>query len=231
MTFEEDLKERLIREGASLVGFADLKGISPEPDMPFGISIAYALDPKVISKIISGPTSEYAALYRKANEALDMLGEVAERMIVSNGYKAKRISPTINVSPDRLFAPLPHKTTATRAGLGWIGKCALLVTKPFGSAVRLASVLTDMKLPVGVPVESSKCGSCNSCVKACPVSAPTGREWNVKLKREDFFQVGLCYGETKRNEGRPEIGATICGICIAACPWTKAYIAGGTFES
>ncbi len=230
MTFSEELRKRLIREGASLVGFANLAGISPEADMPFGISIAYALDPKVISQIASGPTSEYAALYHRANDMLNKLGEMAEEMIASKGYKAKRIPSTIKVDPNKLFTPLPHKTTATRAGLGWIGKCALLVTKPFGSAVRLASVLTDMELPVGVPIESSKCGSCASCVKACPVNAPTGKEWDVRLKREDFFKVELCYDETAKNANSPEIGAMICGMCIAACPWTKAYIAGGNFE-
>jgi len=40
---------------------------------------------------------------------------------------------------------MPQKTIATRAGLGWIGKTALLITPQFGSAIRLNSVLTDME--------------------------------------------------------------------------------------
>jgi epoxyqueuosine reductase QueG len=38
---------------------------------------------------------------------------------------------------------LPQKTVATLVGLGWIGKCALLVSEPFGSDIRLNRVLTD----------------------------------------------------------------------------------------
>lgn len=226
-----ELKDELHRRGASLVGFADLKGISPEAGMPFGISIAYALDPDVISQISDGPTGEYAALYHRANEILGKLAEFAADFIASRGWKAKYIPATTNVSADRLVTPLPHKTVATRAGLGWIGKCALLVTEQYGSALRLASVLTEMALPSGEPVGSSRCGSCDSCVSACPVLAPSGREWNPSLKREEFFDAGLCYEKTSENARRPEIGATICGICIAACPWTKRYLRSKNRES
>ncbi|MFY9383709.1 MAG: hypothetical protein WAP11_04765 [Acetomicrobium sp.] len=30
---------------------------------------------------------------------------------------------------------------------------------------------------------------------------------------------------------RLEIGATICGICIAACPWTKRYLGSKNIKS
>ena len=224
MNFAMNLKDKLHQAGASLVGFADLTGVSPEADMPFGISIAYALDPTIVSQIGEGPTSEYAALYHRANDILGALGNLASEMIASQGWKAKCIPPTSKVSAAELSTPLPHKTTATRAGLGWIGKCALLVTERYGSAVRLASVLTDMELPIRDPIERSKCQSCNSCVTSCPAGAPSGKEWDVSFKREDFFNVELCYSETSKNARRPEIGATICGICIAACPWTKRYL-------
>ena len=46
---------------------------------------------------------------------------------------------------------LPHKTIATRAGIGWIGKSALLVTAKYGSAIRLSSILTD------TPIETASC--------------------------------------------------------------------------
>jgi hypothetical protein len=107
MDFAFELKDELHRRGASLVGFADLKGISPEAGMPFGISIAYALDPNVISQISDGPTGEYAALYHRANEILGKLAEFAADFIASRGWKAKYIPATTNVSADRLATPLP----------------------------------------------------------------------------------------------------------------------------
>ena len=38
---------------------------------------------------------------------------------------------------------ITYKMLATLAGIGWIGKNALLVTKEQGSAVRFTAVLTD----------------------------------------------------------------------------------------
>lgn len=46
-----------------------------------------------------------------------------------------------------LSVEFPHKTAATRAGPGWVGKCALFITREYGSAIRRASVLTDRPSP------------------------------------------------------------------------------------
>ncbi len=78
---------------------------------------------------------------------------------------------------------LPHKTVATRAGLGWIGKCALLVTRQFGSAVRLTSFLTDAELECAVPVTQSACRGCTLCVDTCPAGAVSGRQWSTEVDR------------------------------------------------
>ena len=64
----------------------------------------------------------------------------------------------MSIGLDNLGAELPHKTVATRAGIGWIGKCALLVTEKYGSAIRLTTVLTDMDLETDQPINGSKCG-------------------------------------------------------------------------
>jgi epoxyqueuosine reductase QueG len=50
---------------------------------------------------------------------------------------------------------LPHKTAATRTGLGWIGRHCLLITRKFGSWIRLGTVFTDMALSSGKPIERS----------------------------------------------------------------------------
>ena len=52
------------------------------------------------------------------------------------------------------------KTAATRAGLGWIGKTALLVTPEWGPAVRLGTVFTYAALGAG---ERSGTGSFAGC--------------------------------------------------------------------
>ena len=224
MSFFEDLKNMLIESGAALVGFADLRDVTPYPGLPYGISIGFALDPEIISNITNGPTHEYAKLYDHANQSLWRLGILAEEMILSRGGRVKNLPPTIDKVPENLRTILPHKTVATKSGLGWIGKCALLVTKEYGSALRFTSLLTDLELPVGEPITESKCGECKDCLKACPVSAPSGKNWNSTFDRKDFFDVWKCYEKTKIEASRPEIGKLICGMCIAACPYTKDYI-------
>ena len=85
---------------------------------------------------------------------------------------------------------LPHKTAATLAGMGWIGKCAMLVTNETGSALRLTVVLTDALFEHGKPVIKSHCSpDCMACVNACPVNAPSGKIWEAGTDRDDFLTL------------------------------------------
>ncbi len=131
-------------------------------------------------------------------------------------------APTdVGIDDSTLSTRLPHKTTATRAGLGWIGKCALLVTEEFGPAVRLTTVLTDAELRVGEPVTASRCGQCMDCVQACPGRAPSGREWEAGISRDSFFDAFACRRTAREMAAKIGLDESVCGMCIAACPWTK----------
>jgi epoxyqueuosine reductase QueG len=224
----EELETLLISKGASLVGFADLRGISPEvrDDFPSGISIAVALNPQVMADIQEGPTKRYYEEYRRANELLDALGQRAVEFLQSRGDKAKWFAATnAGIDDQTLSTRLPHKTVATRAGLGWIGKCALLINKRFGSAIRLTTVLTDAPIVTGQAVNTSLCGHCTCCVDICPSHAPTGRDWQAGLPRESLVDAYACR-ETAREFALQTEGIhdNICGLCIVACPWTKKYL-------
>lgn len=126
---------------------------------------------------------------------------------------------------ERHKSRLPHKTIATRSGIGWIGKSALLVTKEFGSAVRISSILTNAPLKADKPINESRCGSCMTCTKACPGQAVKGRNWSVGVEREDYYDPELCYKKAREIAARvlnKEI--TLCGKCIYVCPYTQKYI-------
>jgi hypothetical protein len=62
---QKKLEKNLRDDGASLVGFADLRDLPADVrrSFPVGISIAVALDPEIISKITWGPTKEYFQEY------------------------------------------------------------------------------------------------------------------------------------------------------------------------
>lgn len=141
------------------------------------------------------------------------------------GKKAKAVEATTdNFDSQTLSMPVQHKTIATRAGLGWIGKSALLITEEYGPAVRLGSVLTDAEFETGEPVDTSRCGDCHRCVNCCPSGAIVGSNWSVGAPRESIYNAFACRDMASKLSGEQGIASTICGICINACPWTQKYI-------
>ena len=228
-TLNADLLSFLTSHGASLVGFADLSEIdaATRDGFPFGISIAIALDPKIMSDVKEGPTAAYYAEYKRLNGLLDNLGQKTAQFLTDKGYRAKALITTANpVDRDTLSTRLPHKTVATRAGLGWIGKCALLVTKKFGSALRFTTVLTDAPLVAGKPVNYSLCLHCTHCVDACPAHAHTGAVWQPGMPREALYDAFKCRDKAEELSLKGfGVKYSICGLCIVACPWTKKYLA------
>ena len=123
------------------------------------------------------------------------------------------------------FSELPHKTVATRSGLGWIGKNCLLVTPQYGSAVRISSLMTNAPLICDEPIDRSYCGACSQCVKNCPGQALKGSFWKVGMPREEILDTEKCYKTQveimSKNTG---IETDLCGKCFAVCSYTKKYL-------
>jgi epoxyqueuosine reductase len=226
----EELTDFLKFQGASLVGFADLKELKREArdGFPYGISIAIALNPQIMTDVKEGPTAAYYGEYKRLNALLDEVGRKAVRFLNDKGYEAMARAATFAEDRAGLTAILPHKTVATRAGLGWIGKCALLVTKKYGSALRFTTVLTDAPLEVGKPVNDSLCGHCVHCVEACPAHAHTGALWQAGMPRDALYDAFKCRDKAEELSLKGfGVKYAICGLCIVACPWTKKYLERG----
>jgi len=218
----EILRKRIIKWGASIVGFGNLNHLLPDESkqLHIGISIAIRLSNAIIDGIKEAPTFTYAYHYRVTNQLLDFIALKASNLLQSRGYEALPIPASQTVNHEKLEGLFPHKTVATRASLGWIGKNALLITPEYGPRVRLASVLTDAPLEVSQPISESRCEQCSLCVKACPAKALTGKSWQEETKREELIDVGLCHEVTQRN--KIKFGEPICGICVSVCPFGKA---------
>ena len=227
LILESGIVARLRQVGASVVGFADLSPL-PEPatgGLKSGISVGIALDPEVVAGLAAGPTARYHAEYDRVNSALAQLTTLAADMLRDRGFAATSGPATVRtVGEGRDTTPLPHKTVATRAGLGWIGHCALLVTPAFGPALRISSVLTNAPLTHAVPIERSHCGRCRRCVDACPAGAVKGRFWTAGIPRDQIYDATSCRKKASELATAQGIEETICGICIFACPWTQRYL-------
>jgi epoxyqueuosine reductase QueG/predicted GNAT family N-acyltransferase len=227
-TLSERLRTELTELGAALVGYADLRDLpaGQRNGFNYGVSLAVALKPDIINGIGNGPTREYYDEFCRLNNLLDQLALKAAEIINSYGFAAwPKTRAKIRLNYQEHSSVLPHKTVATRAGLGWIGKCALLVTEEYGSAVRITSVLTDAPLEVNKPVNNSNCGTCNNCVRNCPAEASSGDLWAAGMKRETFFDYLACRNKALERTWRISPGKTICGLCILVCPRTRKYLA------
>ena len=116
-----------------------------------------------------------------------------------------------------LAAPFSFKYAAVQAGLGWIGKNGVLVTREFGPRVRLGALLLDYPLACGTPASRGSCGDCHACVDACPWNLIIGTEWNISAKRDDILDFREC--NRKRSGYIASRGRkNECGHCILACP-------------
>ncbi|PWR74098.1 epoxyqueuosine reductase [Methanospirillum lacunae] len=222
-----ELSSLLISEGASIIGIADIQGINenPFPDLPVAVSIGCQLTPTVISMINHGPTEAYIQEYNRVNQKLLNFADICIRYIKKEGFRAVTVEPTPSqVYLNHLYDTFSHKTAATRAGIGWIGKCALLVTRTWGSAIRLTTVFSDAPLKIGQPVVQSECGECTICTNLCPASAPSGKNWNPGLIRDEFWDANACFLQCEKTQKNRQMSAQVCGICISICPYTQRFI-------
>lgn len=224
--YNDFIAEQLYEKGASLVEFADLKVLpaNVRRDYDFGVIIAIALNPQVVSGITSGPHLDYYNEYKDVSNKLNDLCEYTAKVISDNGYNAFPQSKRLIEQDKHWRTILPHKTIATLAGIGWIGKSALLVSEKYGSAIRISSVLTDMPFSPGTPITVSRCGDCMICTSLCPGKAVKGRNWYAGIDRDELLDPNECKS-TVINRGKPfDLTEGTCGVCISVCPYTRKYI-------
>lgn len=218
----EELKGLLESAGAALAGCGDLRGQA----YSVGIAVALPVPDPIIRQLLEGPTKEYYETYHAMNRKLNEIVLAGEAFLREKGFQAWA-QTTDRVSQDEEWrTPLPHKTVATRAGLGWIGKSCILVTEQYGSAIRLSSLLTDAPLPCARPVTVSRCGACRACVDSCPAQALKGTLWRAGMERKELFDKEACYRkQVEIMRRRTGIEADLCGKCFAVCPYTRRYLA------
>ena len=220
----KEFRDYLISQGAALVGIGDLTAV-PSSDYPVGIAVAVPLPKHIIKDLQLAPTREYYELYTTLNDKLNAIVTAGEEYLISRGYHAYALTTDrIMVDSDN-HSSLPHKTVATRAGLGWIGKNCLLVTPQYGSAVRISSLLTDAPLTCDAPITRSQCGACHACVRYCPAHALNNTLWRPGMPREDIVSVSACYKKQRQIMRKSTgIDTDLCGKCFAVCTYTKQYL-------
>lgn len=129
------------------------------------------------------------------------------------------IPPMAQNNETELEASFSFKFAAVNAGLGWIGKNDVLITKKYGPRVRLSAVLIDEPFVYGNKVLNSNCPEdCKKCVDACPHNVLHNVQWNISSVRNDIINYKLCNERRSvfiKTHGRKNA----CGLCMAACPF------------
>jgi len=119
--------------------------------------------------------------------------------------------------------PVQEKVWAQRAGIGWIGKNANLITRKYGSWIFLSEVLTNLEL-LPDAVHTNHCGTCDRCLVACPTGA---------IVQPYTVDANLCIAyhtiENRKSELPIEIADNLsgwiagCDICQDVCPWNQRF--------
>lgn len=118
-------------------------------------------------------------------------------------------------------APIMDKAWAKKAGLGWIGKNANLITREQGSFFFIADLIIDVELEADGPI-TDFCGSCTRCIDACPTDAIVQPYVVDGSKCISYLTIEL-KDELLPKEfaGKMDNWMFGCDICQDVCPWNR----------
>lgn len=220
--------------GATLVGIGDVSiGLAGEfRHIPLAISLAIAHPPVEEGLFSKDSVTAYSNQFPEVDARLELIQARVSSYLRSQGWNAFVIPPDTGKQDSRFAARLyplfPHKTSATCAGLGWVGRNGLLVTKEYGARLSWGTVLTNAPLKVcEKPYVKSHCGNCKLCKQACPSGAIRGNDWSRDNGNKPLIDVEKCARQLSLNH--QVIGKYICGYCMVVCPVgvEKTPIKGG----
>ena len=117
-------------------------------------------------------------------------------------------------------APVMERQWAQLAGLGWLGKNGLLLSKNKGSFLFIAELIIDLELDYDAPM-TDYCGTCTKCIDACPTEAIIASGVVDGGKCISHYTIEL-KSEVPITEDKPfEKWVFGCDICQDVCPWNR----------
>jgi epoxyqueuosine reductase QueG len=191
----------------ALANGADLVGVVKVSDLPEHTESIARILPSARSVMVVATKHSLAAISSANNQVaqfdtIHTYNECARaahstsRFFESSGLPSVAVPAFIPIDmaePKKgMKGEICWRRAGVRAGLGSYGENGLLVTKLFGSAVRIAGVVTSADLEADRALDKDICDHCRRCIDVCPVGALSG-EGNIdkKLCGNEIFAYGL----------------------------------------
>ncbi len=195
------------------------KRFSPEEIMPgaqsiISMGINYYSDEKYSGNNQNGKISRYAwgtdyheVIWKKLDEFKTGL---------------KKIDPEFECRTFVDTGPVMDKAWAVKAGIGWMGKHSNIINRKFGSWFFIATVITNCRFEYSEQIPDF-CGSCTSCIDACPTDAIVA-DYVVDSNKCISYQTIENKGEIDVGlKGKFENWIFGCDICQDVCPWNNKF--------
>ncbi len=147
--------------------------------------------------------------------------QVVKRKLTQLVQYIKDFSGNINIRSFVDSAPVMERVWAEKAGLGWIGKHALLINKQQGSYFFLAEIILDIELSYDNSLKTDHCGTCTKCIDACPTEAILPGKTIDASKCISYFTIELREEIPAFVKGKFEDWIFGCDICQDVCPWNR----------
>lgn len=114
-------------------------------------------------------------------------------------------------------SPMVDRAAAVRSGVGFYGKHCNVIHPRLGSWIFLGELVTTAEL-VPDPPSRRSCGSCTTCIPACPTGAIVDA-WQVESRRCISY-LTIEHREAIDPALRPLMGTWVygCDVCQDVCP-------------
>jgi epoxyqueuosine reductase len=202
----------------------DLRGTMPEVRSVLMVADDYHLEdsPGVPSDESRGVFARYARGRDYHDHMKARLQELLRRIQRAAGPEEIRGLTYVDTGP------ILERELARRAGLGWFGKNTLLLHPNKGSYFFLGLLLLDVDMPADPPFDLERCGTCRSCLDACPTEALLGLDESGAPVMDARRCISYLTIESKGpvpDELRKGLGNRIfgCDICQEVCPWNHRF--------